>query len=304
VAGSAETDDLFGAALSAGDLDGNGKDDLVVGSPGESIGTSSRAGAIHVFRAGAKGLNRTLDKLWFQGNAAVEDTAEALDRFGAAVAVGNFNGDGFDDIASGVPGEDLGTRTDVGAVSVIYGTSLGPATANDEVWSEADSAKTTGDTPNNGDAFGASLTAGNFNGTGPTDLAIGVPLNDFGGTDAGSVDIVFGVETGLGGTPQHFTQSNLTTAGANGGAEAGDEFGSALTNGDYNGDGSDDLAVGVPKEDVAGAENAGAVDVIPGGTAGPVLTSDQYWTQEGQTPATTTQASGSQSGDQYGASVG
>jgi hypothetical protein len=183
---------------------------------------------------------------------------------------------------------------------VLYGTSDGPGATDDELWSEADSAKTTGDTPNAGDAFGASLTAGNFNGNGPTDLAIGVPLNDFGGTNAGSVDIVFGVETGLGGTPQHFTQSDLASASTFGGAEADDEFGSALTNGDYNGDGRDDLAVGVAKEDVPAGENAGAVDVIPGGATALVTTGDQFITQD----SGTIQASGSQPGDQYGASVG
>jgi hypothetical protein len=295
VAGASESGDLFGAALATGDLDGNGRVDLVVGVPGEAIGSIANAGAIQVFRAGNGGLNRTLDKIWFQGNNSVQDTAEANDRFGSAVAVGDFDNDGFADIAAGVPGEDLGTRPDVGAVAVLYSTNSGPSATDNELWSEADSTKSTGDTPNAGDAFGAALTSGDFNGNGFDDLAIGVPGNDFAGTNAGSVDVLYGLEAGL-GTPQHFTQGNLA---ASDGAQPEDAFGSALTSGDYNGDNRDELAIGVPKEDIGTAADAGAVNVLFGSATALLTNGDQFITQD----TGTVQASGSQSGDQYGASV-
>jgi hypothetical protein len=298
-AGSSERDDLFGAALAAGDLDGNGRDDLVAGVPGEALGTTARAGVIQVVRADTSGLNGLLDRLWFQGNSSVIDAAEVGDRFGAAVAVGNFNGDSFDDVAVGAPLEDLGARADVGAVAVLYGSNAGPSATNNELWSEADSAKTTGDTANTGDRFGFALTAGDFNGTGIEDLAIGVPFNDFAATNAGSVDVLYGIESGL-STPQHFTQSTIT--GAEGG-EQDDNFGSALANGDYNADGRSDLAIGVPREDVGGAQDAGAVDVAHGAATTLSPATAQHWTQEGF-GTTTSQGNGSQPGDQYGASVG
>ncbi len=296
VAGASETDDMFGASLAADDLDGNGSDDLVIGVPGEAIGPTSKAGAIHVIRSGAGGLSRSLDKIWFQGNSSVTDTAEANDRFGTAVAAGDFDNDGFADIAAGVPLEDLNTRTDVGAVVVLYSTSSGPSGTDSELWSENDSTKTTGDTPNPGDQFGAALTAGDFTGNGFADLAIGVPLNDFGGTNAGSVDVLYGGETGL-GSPQHFTQGNLA---ASDGAQAEDAFGSALANGDYNGDDKADLAIGVSKDDIGTATDAGAVDIVFGSSTALLTTGDQFFTQD----SGTVQASGSQSGDQYGASPG
>lgn len=296
VAGASETDDLFGAALATGDLDGNGRDDLVIGVPGEAIGTTAKAGAIHVIRSAEGGLSRSLDKIWFQGNNGVDDTAEANDRFGTAVAAGDFDNDGFADIAVGAPFEDLGTRTDVGAVAVLYSTNTGPSGTDDEVWSENDGTKVTGDTPNSGDAFGASLTAGDFNGNGFDDLAIGVPGNDVGGTNAGSVDVLYGLEAGL-STPQHFTQGSL---GASDGAQADDAFGSALANGDYNGDDKADLAIGVPKDDIGTATDAGGVDIVYGSSTQLLTTGDQFFTQD----SGTVQASGSQSGDQYGASVG
>jgi hypothetical protein len=296
VTGASETDDAFGAALATGDLDGNGRDDLVIGVPGEAIGTTAKAGAVHVIRSGAGGLSRTLDKLWFQGNSGVQDTAEANDRLGTAVAAGDFDNDGFADLAAGVPFEDLGTRTDVGAVVVLYSTNAGPSGTDNELWSENDSTKATGDTPNAGDQFGAALTSGDFNGTGFDDLAIGVPGNDFGGTNAGSIDVLYGLEAGL-GTPQHFTQGNLA---ASDGAQPDDAFGSALANGDYNGDDKADLAIGVPKDDIGASTDAGGVDIVFGSGTTLLTTGDQFFTQD----TGTVQASGSQSGDQFGASVG
>ena len=296
-AGSSERDDHLGAALAGGDLNGDAIDDLVIGAPDEALGTTARAGAVQVVLGAANGLSGLRDRIWFQGNSGVLDVPEAADRFAASVAVGDFNGDSIDDLAIGVPFEDLGTRTDVGAVAVLYSTSTGPSSTNNELWSEADSAKTTGDTPNTGDVFGFSLTAGDFNGSGGHDLAIGTPGNDFAGTNAGSISVVYASTTGL-GTPQHFTQSNL--ASSVGGGEAEDALGTALANGDYNGDGRADLAAGVSREDLGSEPDAGAVNVVYGSPTGLLTTADQFWTQD----TGTVQVGGSQNGDQYGGGVG
>ena len=64
------------------------------------------------------------------------------------------------------------------------------------------------------------------------------------------------------------------------GAEAGDQFGSALAVGDFEGDGFDDLAVGVPGEDVGPIPDAGAVDVLPGFETGLDASKAQSWTQD------------------------
>lgn len=297
IAGSSERDDHLGATLAGGDVNGDAIDDLVIGVPDEALGTTARAGAVQVVLGAPRGLSGARDRLWFQGNSGVLDSAEPGDRFAATVAVGDFNGDSIADVAAAVPFEDLGTRSDVGAVAVLYSTSSGPSSTNNELWSEADSAKTTGDTPNAGDAFGSALTAGDFNGSGGDDLAIGTPGNDFAGTNAGSISVVYASTTGL-GNPQHFTQSNL--ASAVGGGEADDAFGTALANGDYNGDGRADLAVGVSREDLGSEPDAGAVSVVYGSATGLLTTGDQFWTQD----TGTVQVGGSQNGDQYGGSVG
>ncbi len=87
----------------------------------------------------------------------------------------DFNGDGFADLAIGVPNEAVGTVTNAGAVNVIYGSTGGlSATATpDQFWTQ--------NTPNVAgvadvdDAFGKALAAGDFNGDGFADLAIGRP---------------------------------------------------------------------------------------------------------------------------------
>ena len=55
----------------------------------------------------------------------MEGIAEEFDRFGASLAAQDFNADGYDDLAIGVPGEDLGSITDSGAVQILYGSSSG-----------------------------------------------------------------------------------------------------------------------------------------------------------------------------------
>jgi hypothetical protein len=84
----------------------------------------------------------------------------------------DFNNDGFGDLAVGVPGEDLGSATDAGAVSVLYGSAGGLA-SNGQVLTQ-DTAGVPG-VSEDGDRFGTALVAGEFNGDAFGDLAVGAP---------------------------------------------------------------------------------------------------------------------------------
>ena len=85
----------------------------------------------------------------------------------------DFNGDGFDDLAVGVPGEDIGTINSAGAVNVIYGSSGGLSCGGNQFWHQDSSGIL--DTAEASDQFGDALAAGDFNGDGfDDDLAVGV----------------------------------------------------------------------------------------------------------------------------------
>ncbi len=120
---AAETGDTFGYALAAGQFDGSGPTDLAIGVPNEDIeaqgNTVNNAGAVHIIFGP---LGSPANELWTQDSAGVLDTAEPGDLFGLTLAVGDFDGSGQDDLVAGVPFEDLGGITDMGAVNVLYGS--------------------------------------------------------------------------------------------------------------------------------------------------------------------------------------
>ncbi len=84
---TAEAGDSFGAALVAGDLNGDGRDDLAVGVPAESIGTLA-AGGLNLIYGAAGGLTSTGNQLWSQDSPNVQETAEAGDQFGSRTGRG------------------------------------------------------------------------------------------------------------------------------------------------------------------------------------------------------------------------
>lgn len=269
--------DMFGGQLAYGDFNGDGYSDLAVSSPNAPRQGVTNAGTVHAFYGSATGITAVNNQMWSQAGdveGALED-----DHFGDALTVADFNGDGYDDLAVGVPREDVGAIEDAGAINVIFGSAAGLTVTDNQIWTE-DDLGIFGVSQEN-DQFGTALAAADFDGDGYDDLAIGVPLQDLGqGTlieDAGIVWILPGSVDGP--TTANGVQLWSQAGDIIGEVEEGDNFGRALSTGDYNGDGYEDLAVGAPYESVDGETMAGAVNVIYGSNDGLTYDNNQIWHQ-------------------------
>ena len=230
------------------DFNGDSFGDLAVGFPGEDVGGVLEAGGVSVLYGSAAGLASDGQTLT-QDTAGVPGTSEAVDRFGTAMFPGNFNNDSFDDLAVGVPGEDLGVGdTDAGAVIILFGAAGGLGGAGATLLTQAN--------PEPGDSFGFSLDIGDFGGG--DQLVVGAPGEDVG--SAGGAGAVSQIDDPA-GTPDELLL-HQGVGGMVGTPETGDAFGWAMVSNDFNDtDGIDSLAVGVPGEDVGAVADAGVVNV-------------------------------------------
>ncbi len=252
------------------DFNNDGFGDLAVGAPGESIGSVRDAGMVHVFYGTGGGFVAGNSQAFHQATTNVDGVPQTGDHFGQSLAVGDFDADGFDDLAIGIPGEKLGGTPDTGLVYVLNGTSRGLTTVGAR--SLRQGTVGIGGASESGDRFGWSLVTGNFdgnkasNGEPVDDLAIGVPGEDFNNrTDAGVVQVLYGSPgAGLFGRDQTISQNS---SGLEGDANSGDQFGWSLASGNWNGDGTLDLAIGAPYETVRGRVEEGVVFSVLG-TAG------------------------------------
>jgi hypothetical protein len=295
---AAGTDELP-TVLSAGDFNADGRFDLAIGSPLETLGSTLLAGVVTVVYGSASGLDGAGRQLWHANVANVPTTASQADRFGSAVATGTLNGDQFADLAIGIPGETVGTSSAAGAVVVLYGSGTGlqaPATGNvAQLWTQA-SSSVFGPAELN-DGFGSALAAGDFDGNGVKDLAVGVPGEDLtAGSNAGTVNVIYGSSSGLsvtqGTSPIAIVQSSFGEP-----IEPGDQFGSTLSAWNFGRSAQADLAMGAPLEDIGTLVDAGAMFVIYGGTTGlkPATSTVQTWTQNSANVPDAAEA-----GDQFG----
>lgn len=266
--------------LTAGDFNDDGFSDLVAGSPFR--GTFLQGG-VHVLPGGPNGPDDTQGQLFREGVTNTAGSIGTAQGFGAAVAVGDFNGDGVDDLAVGAPSDrvDSGTtsQSDAGAVVIIFGSSNGLQTP------ASGPLKSVLFTQNSSpvlapaevhDHFGAALAAGDFNGDGFADLAIGVPGEDLSFQDVGIVDVIYGSVAGLSvslvRTPQAITENLLGVHAA-----ANDKFGSVLSSWNFGRSSHKDLVIGVPNRAIGTVANAGLVQVAYGSSTGLTTADSQIW---------------------------
>ena len=258
-----EAGDLFGDSLATGDFDGDGYDDLVIGSTGEDWGSTQDAGIVHAMYGSWNGLTASGNQ-YFTQSGLPSGSNEAYDRFGEVLAVGDFDGDGYDDVAVGTPQEDLNgsSITNAGKVNIIHGSSSGLTTTGSQLWRQDD---LTGTSSEEYDRFGNSLAVGDFDGDGYDDLIVGSPDEDWGSTQsAGVVHAIYGSSNGLAAAGNEMWNE----ADFGGVIEAYDRFGASLAVSDFNRDGYDDVAIGVPGQDIGSATNSGTVHIMYGSSSG------------------------------------
>ena len=275
---SPEANDQFGRTLAAGDFDGDRFDDLAVGAPYESY-LGHRDGRLHVIRGSRNGLTPSGNQSWSQASPGMTDQPDLRDQFGIALAAADFDRDGLDDLAISVTFEDFRFIGNEGAVHVIYGTRRGLSAARERWWNQG-STGISGQ-PEQGDEFGQSLAAADYDGDRYDDLAIGVPREDHSSdvhSDPGGFHVIYGSSRGLTSSGDQFFSQD--TPGIADSAQRNDHFGEGLAGGDFDGDGRDDLAVSAPWEDISGRADAGAVHVIYGTASGLRAAGGQFWTQE------------------------
>jgi hypothetical protein len=215
----------------AGDMDGDGNDDVLVGAWNSEGG--SVAGATYLVLGPVTG---TLDLALADAKLVGEDEGDLTGGSGACSSAGDVDADGHDDLLVSAAGDDEG-GSGAGAAYLV----LGPVSGTVDL-SLAD-AKLVGEESN--DRAGVVSHAGDVDGDGHDDVLIGNPFNDEGGSDAGAAYLVLGPVTGT--RDLSLADAKLVGEGAN------DYAGNGVSGADVDDDGHRDLLVGAPTAGVGGA---------------------------------------------------
>ncbi len=263
----------FGRTLESGDFNGDGWDDLVIWAPGHAASGVNFAGGLVVLAGGSGGLDPSTNTYGIFDRSMVAGSVQQ-ENFGGALAVGDLNGDGFDDLAIGSPSRDfslgpgLGSVSNVGDVVVLYGSLQGLSTVGHDVISPIDF----GVTPTENLRFGWSLAAGDIDrsqvcqvlNTCADDLVIGIwGYDDVSTTSSfdGALGILVGTSNGL---VLHAEQALISKVELPL-ASPGNNFAQSLAFGELNGALGADLVVGASGN---GPNLAGRVWVLLSGGTG------------------------------------
>lgn len=276
---------------------------LAIGAPGHDLGASVEAGGVSVRRSGATAGELSTPVTFIDRNAT--SFGRVRDNVGYNLASGDFNGDGFGDVVAAarhingcaVGGGSGCENENRGVLLLTYGAGSASNLTHEEI--HQDSPNVAG-IAQDGARWGQTLAVGDFDGDGFDDLAVGAPQKGFSSPDqTGSVTLLFGGAQGLRAAASRSRElfisnvANLTT-------QSGDFFGDALAAGDFDRDGRDDLAIGVPGREVGSVTSAGIVIVVAratidganfaagtvfrrgvGGIPGPAGSNDRYGTALG-----------------------
>ena len=262
IVNGAQANEHFGSSLSsAGDVNGDGLDDIIIGASGKTINGATDAGSAYlIFGTDTFGSNFDLHNLDGSNGTIIQGITSG-DRVGWSVdSAGDINGDGFDDVV--ISGHGVNT---VGGAYVVFGTGVWSGSIDLSDLNGSNGFFLKGLDSVDSDSGEAVSSAGDFNGDGYDDLIISARYADPYGVDyAGESYLVFGGPSWNAEIDLESLDGNtgFTIFGKDRGDQSGDSVSSA---GDVNGDGFDDLIIGASAANTGAGPSAGETYIILGG---------------------------------------